>query len=94
MSTCVASTYKSAHEYLAGSLLGRGSRGGSRLGLLGGPGRLADAAYGASRSRACDIRAASTASAWLTLATSLQDVVKAGVELGRHGDSLCGWEGD
>jgi hypothetical protein len=83
---CVAGTHKSAHEYLAGGFWDSRS-GRCGFGLFRLLGRLSDTAYGAGRSRSSSIGAAASTSATLGLATGLEDVIEAGVELGRHGDA-------
>jgi hypothetical protein len=83
---CVAGTHKSAHEYLAGGFWDSRS-GRCGFGLFRLLGRLSDTAYGAGRSRSSSIGAAASTSATLGLATGLEDIIEAGVELGRHGDA-------
>jgi hypothetical protein len=86
---CVGSTYKSAHEYLASGFWD-GRSGGCGFGLLGLLRRFSDTTYGAGRSRAGSVGAAAATSATLSLATGLENVIEAGVELGRHDDSSVG----
>jgi hypothetical protein len=65
---------------------GVSSRGG--LLLLDGLRRLADTADGARRRSACGISATASTTTAVGLTPRAEDIIQAGIELGRHDDDV------